>query len=130
MQELKGKFLYLDLWASWCMPCRGEFNYREQVDTLLNTYKDIAIIYISLDQEKQEKAWRNCIKQYKLGGFHLRASSELRENIQEQVYGTDVYEIPRYILISPTGKILHKNLSRPSNYPKLKEELDCIINEL
>lgn len=37
------------------------------------------------------------------------------------------YDIPRYILISPTGKILHKNLSRPSNYPGLKKELDDIL---
>lgn len=129
VQELKGKFLYLDLWASWCMPCRGEFSYKDQVDALLNTYKNTAIIYISLDQENQEKAWRNCIKQYKLDGFHLRASSELRENIQKQVYDTDLYEIPRYVLISPTGEILHKNLSRPSNYSKLKEELESIIHE-
>ena len=127
LPELEGKFLYLDLWASWCMPCRGEFSYKEQVDTLLNTYKNIAIVYVSIDQEKQEKAWLNCIKRYKLDGFHLRASPELQQDIQKLIYGTDTYDIPRYILISPTGKILHKNLSRPSNYPGLKKELDDIL---
>ncbi|MCD7939793.1 MAG: hypothetical protein LUH50_06765 [Bacteroides intestinalis] len=124
---MKGKFLYLDLWASWCMPCRGEFSYKEQVDTLLNTYKNIATVYVSIDKEKQEKAWLNCIKRYKLDGFHLRASPELQQDIQKLIYGTDTYDIPRYILISPTGKILHKNLSRPSNYPGLKKELDDIL---
>lgn len=82
-----------------------------------------------MTKKEHESAWINCIKNYKLGGFHLRASSELLKNIVKQVYGADVYEIPRYILISPTGEILHKDLSRPSNYPKLKEELDDIINE-
>lgn len=127
VEELKGKYLYLDLWASWCMPCRGEFSHKSEVEELINTYKDVVIVYISLDQANQEKAWRNCIARYKLDGFHLRASSELEQDIMKQIYGADVYEIPRYVLISPTGKILHKDLPRPSRHPQLKEALDRIL---
>lgn len=50
-------------------------------------------------------------------------------DIQKQVYGTDRYDIPRYVLISPTGAILHKDLPRPSDYPKLKETLDKLIKQ-
>lgn len=125
--ELEGKYLYIDLWASWCMPCRAEFSYKEQVHQILESYKNVATVYISIDYDKQEKAWQNCIKHYKLGGFHLRASSTLQQDIHKQVYGTDRYDIPRYVLISPTGVILHKDLPRPSDYPKLKETLDKLI---
>ena len=127
--ELQGKYLYIDLWASWCMPCRAEFSYKEQVHQILDSYKNVATVYISIDYDKQEKAWQNCIKHYKLGGLHLRASSALQKDIQKQVYGTDRYDIPRYVLISPTGAILHKDLPRPSDYPKLKETLDKLIKQ-
>ncbi|WP_291530691.1 TlpA family protein disulfide reductase [Bacteroides sp. UBA939] len=127
VEELKGKYLYIDLWASWCMPCRAEFSHKDKVEEILSTYKDAVTLYVSIDLKNQEKAWNNCIKSYKLAGFHLRASSNLQQDIQKKVYGTDNYEIPRYILISPTGEILHKDLPRPSNYPELKEVLDGIM---
>lgn len=127
--ELEGKYLYIDLWASWCMPCRAEFSYKEQVHQILESYKNVATVYISIDYDKQEKAWQNCIKNYKLSGFHLRASSALQQDIQKQVYGTDRYDIPRYVLISPTGVVLHKDLPRPSDYPKLKETLDKLMRQ-
>ncbi|RGN34306.1 TlpA family protein disulfide reductase [Bacteroides oleiciplenus] len=127
VQALKGKFLYIDLWASWCMPCRGEFSYKDKVEELLDTHKNIVPVYISIDNEKQEKAWTNCINHYKLEGFHLRASAELQKNIQEMVYGSDRFDIPRYVLIGPDGKIIHKDLPRPSNYPELKKIIDEVM---
>lgn len=126
LQELKGKYLFIDLWASWCMPCRAEFGYRSKLEELLNTYKNVSIIYISIDRENQEKAWKNCIKYYKLKGYHLRATSALQENIKKEIYKEKPFEIPRYVLIGPKGEILNQDLPRPSEYPQLKEEFNQI----
>lgn len=71
---LKGKFLYVDLWASWCLPCRVEFKHREQVDNILSLFPNIAVVYISIDDNKDKESWKDCIEYYKLNGFHLRAS--------------------------------------------------------
>lgn len=127
IQGLKGKYLFIDLWASWCMPCRAEFSYRSKLDELLNTYSNITTVYISIDGEKQEKAWLNCVEYYKLEGYHLRATSALQEDIKKNVYGKEQFEIPRYLLISPDGKILNSDLPRPSEYPQLKEALEDIM---
>lgn len=129
IQGLKGKTLFIDLWATWCMPCRAEFSNREQLDNLLNTYKDIATVYISVDNKKQEKAWLNCIKNYKLDGFHFIASDELVKDIKKHIYGIENLTIPRYVLIDPNGEILHKDLPRPSEITRLKEVLDSIIQQ-
>lgn len=126
-QELKGKYLFIDLWASWCMPCRAEFSYKSKLEELLDTYDNIATVYISIDGAKQEKAWRNCIDYYKLKSFHLRATSALQENIKKEIYKEKKVEIPRYILIGPEGKILNNDLPRPSKYPQLKEALEKVI---
>lgn len=126
-QELQGKYLFIDLWASWCMPCRAEFNHKNKLEELLDIYNNIVTVYISIDGEKQEKAWRNCIDYYKLEGFHLRASPALQENIKKEIYKEAQFEIPRYVLIGPEGKILNNDLPRPSEYPRLKEVLDNII---
>lgn len=129
LQELQGKYLFIDLWASWCMPCRAEFSHKSKLEELLNTYSNIVTVYISINNEKQEKAWKNCIGYYKLEGFHLRATSALWEDIKKEIYKKEQFEIPRYVLIGPEGKILNNDLPRPSEYPRLKEVLDNIIKQ-
>lgn len=126
VQELKGKYLFIDLWASWCIPCRKEFNYQKQLHEILSQFTGIASVYISIDKQ-QKGAWEGCINRYQLNGFHLLASEALVKDIQKEIYGTDKMEIPRYVLIAPSGKILHKDLPRPSNYPQLKATLKNVI---
>lgn len=126
-QELRGKYLFIDLWASWCMPCRKEFNYQKQLHEVLSKFTGIASVYISIDKQQQMGAWEGCINRYQLSGFHLIASEALVQNIQKEIYGTDKMEIPRYVLIAPSGEILHKDLPRPSNYSQLEEALKNII---
>lgn len=127
ISELKNKYIFIDLWASWCMPCRQEFKYKEELDKLLSTYNDICTVYISIDDSAQKDSWQQCIKKYKLNSFHLLASTELQKNIQKQIYESDEYTIPRYVLLSPNGDVLHKNLPRPSHITDLKEVLDGIL---
>lgn len=127
MPELKNKYILIDLWASWCMPCRQEFKYNEELGKLLSTYKDVCKVYISIDISEQKDSWQQCIKKYKLNGYHLMASTVLQKNIQKQIYGSDEFTIPRYVLLSPKGDILHKNLPRPSHITDLKEALDGIM---
>ncbi|NVK92034.1 TlpA disulfide reductase family protein [Bacteroides sp. L10-4] len=127
IKELKGKYLFIDLWASWCMPCRAEFSHKSKLEELLNAYGNIATVYISIDDEKQEKAWLNCVKYYKLEGYHLRATFALQEDIKKNIYGKEQFEIPRYLLIGPEGKIINNDLPRPSEYPQLKEALGLVI---
>ena len=129
LQELQGKYLYIDLWASWCMPCRAEFDYKDQVKNIMKSYENVETVYISMDTKKQEKAWMNCIEHYKLEGFHLMASAALVKNITKEIYSSERFDIPRYVLISPNGKILNVNLPRPSDYSQLKVVLDSIIND-
>lgn len=127
VDSLANKYLFIDIWASWCMPCRKEFAHKEQLHKLLNSYPNSAIVYISIDNKNLEANWKQCIQNYMLNGSHLRASNSLLEDIQQQVYGTEDFLIPRYILLSPDGKIIHKNLPRPSNYQKLKKVLENMI---
>ena len=122
--ELKGKYLFVDLWASWCMPCRGEFNFTKDLHNMLKEYKNMEQVYISIDSPKQENAWKGCILKHKLSGYHLMASAELQKNIKKLVFADSPMEIPRYFLLSPEGEILHADLPRPSHSTELKNALE------
>ena len=119
--RFKGKMLYVDLWATWCMPCRAEFpNYRNLGKTLKEL--NIQPLFVSIDNIAFKKAWKNLIYQNQLEGYHLIADPSLKLDIQEVAYQMKQISIPRYIIVGKNGEVLDWDAPRPSD-PKLVDAL-------
>lgn len=118
----KGQSLFIDLWASWCLPCRQEFSYRNNsVDSFLHKHK-IVPLFISIDFPIAKGAWESLIYKYQLTGYHLLAEQKLYNDLKRKVYKNEAMEIPRYIIVK-NGKIVELNAFRPSDSQKLLKQL-------
>ena len=124
LKELKGKYLYIDLWASWCSPCLAQFKYGDQVHDLLHKYKDVSVVYISIDEDRNDKAWKKQIYFHHLNGFHIRTTETFSKYISSKLYDGKMISVPRYLLLDKNGDILEDNLPRPSELQKLEKALE------
>lgn len=130
LDVFKGKYLFIDLWATWCMPCKLEFQYTSVIHDLLKKYSNLCLLYLSIDEKRFNEYWQKSINNLHLGGFHLRVSNEkLYQDIVEKIYLEEKVTIPRYVLLSPDGEVLNSNLPRPSSQNKLKEVLESFVEE-
>lgn len=121
--KFKNKAIFIDLWASWCIPCKQEFEYNKIVDSFL-TKKNIKKVYISIDDISKKRTWLKNIEYFKLTGYHFIANKELINDIKSHVYKKgELFSIPRYLIINAKGQIIDFNAPRPSNYNQLFTEL-------
>ena len=113
-KPMKGKKIYVDVWATWCVPCKEEFKHSERLKQILKE-KDIQMLYISIDREIEDAQWKNLIKYYNLEGKHIRVNENLKNKLHYQYdEKSGMIVIPWYILIDEEGNILQKQAKRPS----------------
>lgn len=113
--NFKGKRVFVDMWATWCAPCKKEFRSYDSAYYSLMDSNNISLVYLSIDKDADKKKWEQDIEKLGLKGYHARASKRLVESIQSQIFDGTVITIPRYILIDEKGNILSKNFQRPSD---------------
>jgi len=122
LAQFKNRTLFVDLWATWCGPCKEEFTYSTDLKKYLKE-KGADILYISTDLDERDKEWRAMITYYNLGGQHIRASDKLRQDLINVLWaGNKNYAIPRYLIIK-NGQVVEKNALRPSDKQKLYSQI-------
>ncbi len=121
LESLRGKLVYIDVWATWCGPCRGELPYLKALEKEMHNKN---IHFVSICVWDKEPKWQKFVKEQELQGIQLfcpRSNSAF----------VDAYHIkgvPHFILLDQEGKIIDNNAKRPSN-GKLKETLKSLLKK-
>jgi thiol-disulfide isomerase/thioredoxin len=121
LDDLKGKVVYIDVWATWCAPCKYEIPYLKELNKEYAN-ADLAIVSLSIDEVENKEKWLQMVKDEELKGIQLWADDAQNSEFLAS-YG--VQAIPRFILIDREGKIVDANAPRPSD-PKLKAMLKSL----
>jgi thiol-disulfide isomerase/thioredoxin len=109
-EELRGKYVYIDIWATWCGPCKQEIPALIQLQEDLKN-ENICFVSISVDQIRDKNTWKNMVKSENLGGYQLFADNSFHSFFTREFA---VESIPRFILIDPNGIIVNSDAPRPS----------------
>lgn len=121
LEDLKGKYVYVDVWATWCGPCKAEIPSLKKVEKDYHD-KNIAFVSMSVDKKNDYDKWRKMVEDENLGGIQLFAPEDWNSDF---VTNYSILGIPRFILIDPAGNIVNSNAPRPSS-----EDLITLFNAL
>ncbi|MGI9530420.1 redoxin family protein [Lutimonas sp.] len=119
LDDLKGKYVYVDVWATWCGPCKKEIPFLKEMDEEYKG-KNIAFVSLSIDKMEHKEKWLQMIKDEDLKGIQIMADNDWSSDF---VTAYKIQGIPRFILIDTEGNIVDSNAPRPSD-PYLKEVLN------
>ena len=110
IESLRGKFTYIDCWATWCGPCCAEIPYMEKLYDHYKKDKRIQLVSISLDSNK--KKWLEKLAADKPGWKQYIVPENFKSPLCD-AYG--INGIPRFMMIDPKGNIISIDAPRPSS---------------
>lgn len=112
LADFRGKYVYIDLWATWCGPCNAEIPHLEKLE---KQFEGRNICFISISSDQDREAWVKFVKNRKLGGIQLHMGDDRKFMKEICCYG-----IPHFLLIDRNGNFIDANMSRPSDPKTVK----------
>lgn len=110
LKKYAGNLLYVDFWASWCVPCRKEMPASMKLENQLKD-KKVSSIYLSIDKDATD--WKSAVNEE---GFNKENSFLILNNTESAIGKRfKIKSIPRYMLIGKDGKIISDNAPSPSD---------------
>ncbi len=120
LSSLKGRYLLIDFWASWCGPCRTENPNLVKVFAKYKS-KGFHILGVSLDRPGQKEKWMKAIYDDKLEWTHVSDLQFWNNEVAKQ-YG--IQAIPQNLLLDPEGRIIAKNIRGEELELKVAEAIE------
>jgi len=107
LASFKGNLVYVDVWATWCGPCKAEIPSLQKLE---EEYHDKNITFLSVSVDTDKDAWLKMIAEKEMGGVQLWADgwSEITKSYA-------IFGIPRFMLFSTEGNVISTNAARPSS---------------
>lgn len=121
LSDFKGKFVYVDVWATWCGPCLAEIPYLLKLEKDYHD-KNIMFIGVSIDVEEKRQEWLNMIEEKNMLGIQLFADGWKTEITKDYA----IFGIPRFMLFDTDGNVINADAPRPSS-PEIRELFDQFL---
>ncbi len=117
LKDFRGKYVYIDMWATWCGPCQKELPFLKK---LAEKYKGRNITFVGLSIDADKAKWEARVKSGALCGTQLYIGKGSRFQADYRISG-----IPRFILLDPNGRIVNPDMTRPSS-----DDTEKILNSM
>ncbi|MET0244057.1 MAG: TlpA disulfide reductase family protein [Flavitalea sp.] len=128
LKPFNGRLVYVDIWGTWCGPCKIEMQY---VGNLKKRFedKDVEFVYLDMDEDNQHEQWKEYIRFYGIEGNHFRFNNQNIEPFWKEVGDkggkTNLY--PTYLIFDRNGKMIEAGAERPSSLDKLYTQIEKLL---
>lgn len=124
VNTFKGKTIYLDIWGTWCGPCKRELQYNPALKQHFKD-KEIVFVYLDMDEDVKDADWKKFIKVNGLTGVHLRKNRADIQYIWDELLAKDKQRMyPTYFIFDKNGKLVQADAKQPSDGAELYAELE------
>lgn len=123
LSDFKGKYVYVDIWATWCGPCKVEIPSLKKLEEEYGD-KNIVFVSMSVDEPKNKTIWGNFVKEKELSGVQIFTNEGWKAPFVTEL---EVTGIPRFVLISPEGIIVNPDAPRPSS-KQIKKTFEDLLS--
>ena len=114
LREFRGKYVYIDVWASWCYPCRKEYPYFRE---LKEKFKGKNIEFVGISSDHVIWRWQGSLQNEKMDGHQWWIAGD-----ESSMIAFRCAYIPRFILLDRKGRVLELKMTRPSD-PETEKKL-------
>lgn len=126
INDLKGKVVYVDIWATWCAPCVKSIPDTKRVkEKYIN--KNVEVVFLSIDGDK--KKWEEVSKKFNILDRNCIITGYVQASNSKTLSKIQIKEIPRYLIFNKKGILVNDNAPRPAQKIKLAKELEKYLKE-